>query len=203
MKIELFIEITGAVIGLTYLYLEYKASFWLWVAGIAMSLFYIYIYYTGKFYADMGTYIYYLGANIYGLVLWSGHKKKTPSEQDAGIGIRHVKRNLIIPLITACLVIQALLYFILVTFTDSPVPLGDSFTTALGIVAMWVMAKKYLEHWIFWIIVNGVSTALYFWKGLYPTGVLFSIYTVVSVMGYFKWKRLMPDLSPEDKTEDR
>ena len=80
---------------------------------------------------------------------------------------------------------------ILKTLTDSPIPLGDAFTTAASIVAMWMLAQKYLEQWLLWIVVNVVSTALYFWKGLYPTGMLFIVYVVVAVLGYFRWKKEM------------
>ena len=91
----------------------------------------------------------------------------------------------------------AILYFILKQFTDSPLPAGDSFTTALSIIAMWMLAQKYLEQWVLWILINVVSTILYFWKGLYPTGVLFIVYVVVAVLGYIKWKKMMenPSLS--------
>jgi nicotinamide mononucleotide transporter len=77
----------------------------------------------------------------------------------------------------------------LLRLTDSPVALGNSFTTALNIIAMWLMARKYVEHWWLWVVVNAVSAGLYFWKGLYPTGVLFVISAVVSVFGYFRWLR--------------
>lgn len=190
MEIDLIIEIIGAFIGITYLILEYRASFYLWAVGIVMSLFYIYIFYEGKFYADMGIYFYYLGANIYGLILWRKNKIKTPDNPDYQ-GIIHVKKNTIIPMIVIFVFLQISLYLILSKLTDSPVPLGDSFTTALSIIAMWMMAKKNIEHWILWFVVNFVSTLLYFWKGLYPTAILFTVYTVVSVFGYFKWKRLM------------
>lgn len=81
--------------------------------------------------------------------------------------------------------------FILVRFTDSPVPYGDSFTTTLSIIAMWMLAHKYIEQWWLWIAVNVVSTGLYFWKGLYPTALLFVVYSIIPFFGYFKWKKMM------------
>jgi nicotinamide mononucleotide transporter len=188
MKIALIIEIVGAMVGLIYLYLEYKASFWLWSAGIFMSLFYVYIYYHGKFYADMATYTYYLGANVYGLILW---KKGSQNSHKEEVGFSHVSKKKI-PLLTAILLLLWLaIYIILSEFTDSPVALGDSFTTALSVIAMWLMAKKHVDHWLLWIVVNVISCGLYIWKGLYPTAVLFVVYTVVSVLGYFRWKRMV------------
>ena len=89
--------------------------------------------------------------------------------------------------------------FILIRFTDSPVPYGDSFTTTLSIIAMWMLAHKYIEQWWLWIAVNVVSTGLYFWKGLYPTALLFVVYSIIPIFGYFKWKKMM--LEQEQKVE--
>ena len=188
MNLALLIEITGATIGLIYLYLEYKASFWLWTAGIIMSLFYVYIYYNGKFYADMAIYAYYLGANVYGLILW---KKGNQTNDKEECGFSHVSKKLIPLLTTLFLLLWYVIYFILIKFTDSDVALGDSFTTALSIIAMWLMAKKHVDHWLLWFVVNAVSCGLYFWKGLYPTAILFVVYTVVAVFGYIRWLRMV------------
>ena len=194
MNIQLFIEIVGAIIGLVYLWLEYRASFWLWIVGIVMSVFYIYIYYYEKFYADMGTYVYYLGANIYGLILWKRQGEQRAEsggiEDTDSMTTRSLPFRLIWPLAGIFVLAFLVLFLILSKRTDSPVPYGDAFTTALSIVAMWMMAKKYYQHWLLWVVVNITSTGLYFWKGLYPTAILFVFYTIGSVMGYFKWKSL-------------
>lgn len=200
MSADLIIEIIGAVIGLTYLFLEYKANVWLWPVGILMSLFYVVIFYHGKFYADAAVYLYYIGANTYGLLKWSRSRRKGLSDDSApadALVITHTPKRIIPKLVLAALVLWAVLYFILKQFTDSPLPAGDSFTTAFSIVAMWMLAQKYLEQWTLWVLVNVVSTILYFWKGLYPTGVLFIVYVVVAVLGYIKWKKMMekPSLS--------
>lgn len=200
MSADLIIEIIGSVIGLTYLFLEYKASVWLWPAGILMSLFYVVIFFHGKFYADAAVYLYYIGANTYGLLKWTRSRRKGLSDDSApadALVITHTPKRIIPKLVLAALVLWAVLYFILKQFTDSPLPAGDSFTTAFSIVAMWMLAQKYLEQWTLWVLVNFVSTILYFWKGLYPTGVLFIVYVVVAVLGYIKWKKMMekPSLS--------
>ena len=80
--------------------------------------------------------------------------------------------------------------WILICFTDSPVPYGDALIAALSIVAMWMLAHKYAEQWIVWFAANVISTGLYFWQGLYPTGILYLIFAVVSVFGYLKWKEM-------------
>jgi len=191
MSIDTIIEIVGAVIGLIYLYLEYKANFWLWPVGILMSLFYLVIFYHGKFYADAAVNLYYIAANCYGLALWGKHRIKHEKIVVDELPITRTPRKYFLPLILAFAGLWLAIFLVLHRFTDSPVPVGDAFTTALSIVAMWMLAKKYLEQWLLWIAVDLVSTILYVWKGLYPTAVLYAIYTIVAVLGYFRWRKTM------------
>lgn len=181
-----YIEIAGAVIGLLYLYLEYRASVYLWPVGVVMPLFYIYIFFVSRFYADMGINIYYLFASIYGWIRWN-----KSASQEQGLAITHMPYRYWGVALLALSILFAGIAWILIRFTDSPVPFGDSFTTALSMVAMWMLANKYIEQWGLWIIVNVVSCALYAWKGLYPTALLYVVYSIVPVFGYFKWKQLM------------
>jgi nicotinamide mononucleotide transporter len=89
------------------------------------------------------------------------------------------------------LVLWATIYWLLVTLTDSRVPLADSFTTALSLVGIWALAHKYLEQWCVWIVVDVVTCALYFYKDIPFKASLYGLYVVIAVMGYFKWKRMM------------
>jgi nicotinamide mononucleotide transporter len=186
------IEYLGVAIGFAYLILEYKASFWLWPVGILMSLFYIVIFYQSKFYADAGIYAYYLGANIYGLLEWRRNSKvANEQETTAEMPITHTPSRKILPLTLIGLALWAALWMLLSHLTDSPVPAGDSFTTALSVVAMYLLAKKHIEHWWLWVVVNLVSTALYTWRGLYPMAAFFAFYTLIAALGYFNWRKQM------------
>jgi nicotinamide mononucleotide transporter len=192
MDTSTLIEYIGVAIGFAYLILEYKASFWLWPVGILMSLFYIVIFFQSKFYADAGIYAYYLGANLYGLVEWRRNSRKT-SEKSIEMPITHTPKGKILPLTLIGILIWAALWLLLSHLTDSPVPFGDSFTTALSVVAMYLLAKKHIEHWWLWVVVNLVSTGLYAWKGLYPMAGFFAFYTIIAAMGYFNWRKEMRD----------
>jgi len=197
MSVDLIIEIIGAVIGLAYLFLEYKANVWLWPVGILMSLFYVVIFFHGKFYADAAVYLYYIGANTYGWLRWTRLRSSALTANDLTtneIPITHTPNRQILPLVAVSMILWGLLFWVLKTCTDSTVPAGDALTTALSIVAMWMLAQKYLEQWLLWIVINIVSTILYFWKGLYPTGVLFMVYVIVAVLGYFRWKKMLQHL---------
>jgi len=181
-----YIEVIGALSGLIYLYLEIKQRIWLWPLGIITSAFYIYIFYTSKFYADMGLQVYYLIVSIYGWYHWLfGGKVKAKNS----LPVANTPKSNYLPLAAASVALIVIIRYILIHYTDSPVPTGDAFTTALSITATWMLARKYIEHWWLWVIVDSVSLVLYINKELYPTSVLFAFYTAMSFVGYFQWKK--------------
>lgn len=181
-----YIELLGAITGLIYLYLEIRQKIWLWPFGIVTSALYIYIFFVSKFYADMGLQVYYLAISIYGWWYWlhGGSSGKID-----GLPVTRIDLKTTLLLVPVTCAIFALIAFVLVRFTDSPVPYGDAFTTAISITATWMLARKILEMWWLWMIVNFVSLGLYIYKDLYPTSVLFFFYFSMSIVGYLQWKR--------------
>lgn len=182
------LEIFGVCIGLLYLFFEYKASIWLWPVSIVMPAIYIFIYHESGFYADAGINVYYFFASIYGWIIWL---RKGSKEKPMPITRTPGKYIWLLSLVFA--VAFVLIAWILIKFTDSTVPYGDSFTTALSIIGLWMLARKYLEQWLVWIVVDLACTGLYIYKGLYPTAALYALYSIIAVAGYFKWKRLMKE----------
>lgn len=308
------LEIIGTLVGLLYLYFEYKASIWLWAASIVMPAIYIFVYRDAGFYADMGINVYYLLASGYGWAMWmrrSHRGRRTVLRQSAGAGdtgtdrsgtehpvpdgtdadrrrghgaassaaatcgtggdgrLANAKKTVVpaaqaaavaetatisgpaadwvnpvvpagfestvattaaeasdaavlgtarasaieqrrettektgarpithtpvrrwLPMAGVFFVAFGTIAFVLIRWTDSTVPYGDSFTTAMSIVGMWMLAQKYVEQWLVWIAVDVACTGLYLYKGLYPTAGLYALYTVIAVFGYFKWLRMM------------
>ena len=182
----LWLEVAGAVIGLIYLWLEYRASVWLWAANIVMPAIYILIYAKSGFYADMGINIYYLLEGIYGWAVWLRR-----GENGEELPISHTPRRLIAPLTLLGIACWGVILFILLRYTDSTVAFGDSFTTAASIVALYMLARKYAEQWIVWIVIDVVCCWLYISKGLYPTAILYGLYSLLAIFGYRKWLKLM------------
>lgn len=182
-----YLEIIGTLVGLLYLYLEYKASIYLWFAGTVMPLIYIYVFYDAGLYADMGINIYYLLAGLYGLLIWM----KAPDQKGEERPISTTPLKLYLPIIVTFAILFAAIAFILIRYTDSTVPFADAFVTALSIIGMWMLAYKYIEQWLVWIVVDVACCGLYIYKGLYPTTILYGLYSVIAVFGYFKWKKMM------------
>jgi nicotinamide mononucleotide transporter len=180
-----YVEILGVILSILYLNFSIRQNILLWPLGIASALIYMVVFFQSKFYADMGLNAYYVVISIYGWILWSkGREDKGKKLPVSRLGWRTA---LVLLLITAAAF--GIIGLILERYTDSPVPYWDAFTTALSFTATWMLARKILENWILWIIVDAVSMGLYFYRGLYPTLVLFAIYTTMAVIGYLKWRR--------------
>lgn len=189
------LELIGVVVGLIYLYLEYHANIWLWAANIVMPAIYIFVYHDAGFYADMGINIYYLIISIYGWYKWCFVKTKRVEKE---VPITHTPIKMILPLIVVTIAVFVAICYVLINFTDSTVPYGDSFTTAVSIVGMWMLARKFVEQWLVWLVVDVVCVALYVYKGLYPTAGLYALYSVIAVVGYVKWLKLMKQQNETD-----
>ncbi len=187
---EQFLEYFGVVTGLLYLWLEIKQHKAMWVIGFLTSLTYVFVFFFSKFYAVMTLNLYYVLISIYGFLLWTRHHGETNTQTgETGIIYRRIDRRLILFCGLASIILFAGIYAILNYFTDSPVALGDAFTTALSIVATWMLAQRIIEHWPCWVLINAVSAYLYFSRGLYPTMILYICYTVLAVVGYYNWKK--------------
>ena len=185
-----YLEIVGTFVGLIYLWLEYRASVYLWIASIIMPLIYVFVYYDAGLYADLGINIYYILASVYGLLCWQ-FKKTKKQDSTNELAITHTPKQLYPQLFITSVILIVAIALLLREFTDSTVPWTDSFTTALSVVAMWMLAKKYVEQWLVWIIVDVVCCVLYVYKGLYFTSGLYAIYTLIAYFGYIKWKQLI------------
>jgi nicotinamide mononucleotide transporter len=199
-----FIEIFGAITGILYVFLEIKQNIWLWPVGILTSAVYIWVFFTGKIYADMSLQGYYLAISILGWYWWikgagrraQGTGQKTQIENsplDGGQGnvltVTKIKLKTGIWLAIIFVLLYIVMWFVLSRFTDSPVPVWDSFITSLSIVATWMLARKIFEHWYLWIVVNSVSSVLFLIKGLYPTVILYIIYCAMSFAGLREWRK--------------
>ena len=181
-----WLDITTTALGLAYILLEYKANVWMWAVGFVMQSLGIVLYYQKGLYADCGMEFYYLAMTVYGFIAWMRHKQKA-----ADLPIRHMPDDLGLPLLMVFPVIWAVIFFILISFTPSNVPIADSFTTALSVIGIIALSQKILEQWFVWIVVDIVTCGLYFYKDIPFKASLYALYVVIAVMGYRKWQRMM------------
>jgi len=184
-----YIEILGVIFSLAYLFFSIRQNILLWPMGIISAILYIFVFFSAKFYADMGLNVYYFFISIYGWIVW---KREKEMARDSKMPIKRLTLKMITILTAITLLLFFLLGFILKKFTDSPIPYWDALTTAGSITATWMLAQKYLAHWIVWIAVDALSIGLYIYRGLYPTVILFLIYTTMAIIGYIEWKKDLP-----------
>ncbi|MFO7851572.1 MAG: nicotinamide riboside transporter PnuC [Bacteroidota bacterium] len=183
-----YIEVFGALAGIIYVFLEIRQSIWLWPVGLITSAIYVWVFFASKFYADMALQSYYVVISVYGWYWWLKGGKKYDSDS---LPVTRVSMKMAGILLFIFLLLFAGIWYLLFNYTDSPVPVGDAFTTALSIVATWMLARKIIEHWILWIIADSVSMGLYIYKGLYPTVILFAVYTIMAIVGYREWRKTL------------
>ncbi|MCR4583938.1 MAG: nicotinamide riboside transporter PnuC [Prevotella sp.] len=181
-----FLDVLGFLVGLVYLYLEYKASIWLWLASIIMPAVDMVLYFKAGLYADFGMAIYYCLAAVYGWAVWTFGKKKGQAA-GAALPITHFKQRLIVPTTIVMAGLWFLIWWFLSRHTNSTVPVTDAFTTALSIVALWALARKYAEQWLLWLVVDAVCLVLYIQKGIPFKAAIYGVYTVFAIVGYRKW----------------
>ncbi|SHF83027.1 nicotinamide mononucleotide transporter [Mariniphaga anaerophila] len=186
---ENIIELLGAILGLLYIFFSIRQHILTWPTGLFTSLLYTVVFFQSGFYADMGLQVYYVAISIYGWYFWlKGGAKKQVADK-AGVPVKRTPKQIMVVGLPVTALIYIALVLILTNFTDSTVPYLDSLTTALSITATWMLAKKYIEHWLIWIFVDLLSAGLYVYKGLWPTVVLFIVYTVMAVLGYVEWRK--------------
>ena len=187
-----WLDLATTVLGLLYIWLEYRAHIALWVVGIIMPALDIYLYYSHGLYGDAGMAVYYTLAGIYGYVAWKWRGARS-GQQARSYTITHMPLRLYLPTVVFFLVAWAATYYVLTTWTNSTVPVLDSFTNALSFVGLWALSRKYIEQWGFWIVVDVVCCVLYVQKGIPFKAGLYGLYVVIAVMGWFKWKQMMRD----------
>ena len=186
MELKLILQIVGVTLGLLYLWLEYKANIWLWVVGMLMPCVHSILYFKSGLYADFAMQIYYITAGLYGLAVWLAGRKRT----EKPLKIAHTPLRLALPLVVIYGALHATMYFVLVRFTDSTVPFWDSMTTAMSMVAMWMLSRKYVEQWLVWLVVDAITVGLYLYKGIPLTAGLYMLYTALAFVGYLRWRRI-------------
>jgi len=182
--LKLILQIAGIVLGLLYLWLEYKAHIGLWIVGLIMPCVHGYLYYISGLYADCAMNGYYILAGIYGWLIWTHGTKKNKI-----LEITHTPLKVIPSIIGIYVLVHIAIYLFLVKLTNSTVPFWDSTTTALSIIAMWMLSRKFVEQWLVWIVVDGITVGLYIYKGIPYTAGLYALYTILAIAGYLRWKK--------------
>lgn len=175
------IESLAVFFSILYVMLATQESIWCWAAAAISVSLYIYICFFAQLYAETGLQIFYLCMALYGYYNWN---KK---EQSLQISEWSVSKHLVTLILGTMLTF--LTGFWLATYTNAKMPIIDSFTTVFSIFATYMVTKKVLGNWLYWIVINTVSVYLYYSRGLHLTSLLFIAYTILAIFGYFSWRK--------------
>ena len=190
------LEAAGLIASLVYLFYSIREKVWLWPWGILASLLSLWVFYSSRLYADMGLQVYYLSISVYGWWYW-GSRSDKDDESRVEVPIKKARFILLMKLLAVgALLYGSILYALLfvpalLDIASSDMPYLDALTTAASIVATWMLARKYIDHWLFWIAIDLLSMFMYLYKGLYFYSVLFLIYTIGAVVGYLEWQKTL------------
>ena len=175
------IELLAVIFSICYVILAAKKKITCWFFAIISVSLYIYICYLEKLYAETILQFFYLIMAFYGLKTWN-------KEKSLKINDWKISTHLIIFIIGSILTFIS--GFTLSHFTDSSLPTIDSFTTIFSIIATYMVIKRVLSNWLYWIIIDLVSIYIYDYKELYLTALLFIIYAIIAIFGYFNWLKI-------------
>lgn len=201
---QIFLESTAAIFGILSVYFSVKKNIWVYPTGIVSTILYVYILFDFGLLGDMMINFYYTVMSIYGWILWS-----KSSKDHIHISVSKTGKNdwyLVTFLFVISLGLVTLVYYfkpyIDNHFSMQNVNLGlyhldwanwlDVFTTAIFLVGMYLMAKRKLENWIFWIVGDFIVVPMMVYKGLGITSVQYFVFAIMAVYGYLEWKKSVP-----------
>lgn len=180
-----WIEWLAVVSGLLCVWLTVRENIWCWPLGLIQVSLYVWIFYQAKLYSDFVLHIIYIFLQFYGWYSWM-----------FGGGPMH--ENLSVSRLSGVGSGLAVVMTFLATFfwglgmehyTDAALPYWDAFTTMASLMAQWLLTRKKLESWLFWIAVDVVAIGVYYYKGLYPTAGLYAVFLFLATAGFWNWSR--------------
>jgi nicotinamide mononucleotide transporter len=178
------IEYLALITGIIGVWLTTKENIWCWIVSIFSVSLYVLVFFYQKLYADSALQFLYIGMSFYGWYVW-----KNPPKNKAELPItRLLLKDVIISIVVFVTLSYSISYY-LKTFTDSPVPYLDAIFTSSSIVCTWLMAKKVLENWLIWIVIDIGYVGLFIYRELYPTSILYLVFIFLAWKGFVDWKK--------------
>ncbi len=185
--LDIILEITGVVFGLLSVWFSKNNNILVFPTGMISTSIFVYLLYKWILLGDMMINGYYFIVSIYGWHIWT-RKQNNVVTPISTLNYNEKKISIFIFIFSIIFVYLVYVYF---DKWDSFTAYIDNFTTAIFFVGMWLMAKRKIENWIFWIIGDVISIPLYFYKGLTFTSLQYLIFTFIAIAGYYSWKKIL------------
>jgi len=187
-----WLELTGLISGLLCVWLLIRQNIWTFPIGLLYSVVSVLVFSQERLYADVLLNAYYVLMNGYGWYYWLyGGGQRTPGTLPVTFTPPRIRWALIVLVAAATLAMG----WFLDTRTNADLPYWDSATTTMSFAAMWMTARKYIDNWVVWLVVDVIATGMYTYKGIDFYAVLYGVYLIMAVMGWRAWKRAMSPAS--------
>lgn len=177
-------EISAVLLAIGYLLLAVRENIWCWYCAFASTAIYTALFWNVSLLMESALNVYYMGMAIFGWSQWT-HGRASGD----GLAIQSLSRNQHLVIIVAIGNLSLISGYLLSQYSAAAWPYVDSFTTWASVITTYLVAKKFLENWLYWIVIDSVSIPLYLDRGLPLTALLFAAYVVIAITGYFSWKK--------------
>lgn len=183
-----WLELAGVATGIVCVWYNTRQNVLGWVWGMVNVVIYAYIFFNAKLYADTGLQVVFFVLSGYGLYQWVfGGENQQP------LPVSRLPRRFLVPALLTFGLTWAGLAWGLSRFTDASLPVVDSATTVVSLIAQWMLARKYLENWLLWLGADVVYVGMYAYKELYWTSLLYFVFLGLAVKGYLAWRRSLSE----------
>lgn len=176
------LELTAVVLGILYLLLAMHERIACWYAAFASTAIFLYLFYDARLLMESALQLYYLAMAVYGWWHW-----RHPPKRHATLPISRFAASQHIIAIGGVLLAAGVSGWLLAQYSDAALPYLDSFTTWGSILTTWMVARKILENWLYWLVIDASSIYLYLDRELFFTAALFMAYVVIVIFGYRRW----------------
>lgn len=176
------LELTAVVFAIVYLLLAVRENVLCWAAAIVSTLIFLFIFWEVSLYMESSLQIFYIGMAVFGWYQWRGVDDGGNSLQ---VSTWSVQQHLVA--LTSIALLTVVSGYVLNSGTDAALPFLDSFTTWGSVVTTFMVARKVLENWLYWLVIDSVSIYLYLDRELYFTALLFVVYIIIIFFGWFSW----------------
>lgn len=177
-------EIFAALLGMAYIIFASKESQWCWPLAFISTCIYTVLFWEGQLPMQAILNFYYMGMAIYGYLLWRKH-----GIADDKLAITSWSLNKQLLFISVATILSIVTGYYLAMTGTSQNPYLDASVTIFSVMNTWLMAKKILQNWLYWVLIDAAAIVLYIQSEYYATVILFSIYTLLAVAGYLSWKK--------------
>ncbi|MDO6601291.1 nicotinamide riboside transporter PnuC [Arenibacter palladensis] len=182
----IILEMVGVFFGFLSVWYSMRENILVFPTGIISTGLFVYILFIFGLLGDMLINAYYFAMSVYGWYVWT---RKVDETHFIPITTTTAKEKKWIVVLFGSTVLFVVLVYVVFDKLDSWTAYVDTFTTAVFFVGMWLMAKKKLENWVYWIIGDVISVPLYLYKGLIFTSLQYLLFTIIAIFGYLAWKK--------------